>query len=197
MRLSLLATVLLVAVADAVVAETTGAHSSQSLNVAQKAQKSQTTQASQGTQNAQLFGLPPLPLVLAAAGGLLASTNSPIRINTKVVTDKPASADQQSTPASPASQQAADQAVPPPTSTTSGSTTSVDAAEQQYVKYVVSQPASTGPTTWVKAAGPSYGKDGVGMQVIASCDVLPWDGSGGLTHSWLCNRCHDCQCTHN
>lgn len=52
------------------------------------------TQAAQGQQNSHMFGIPPLPVILGAAGASLKQINSPITLNTHVVQD-PAPAQQQ------------------------------------------------------------------------------------------------------
>lgn len=65
-------------------ADTQASHSVQS------SQSAQGTQGTQGTQNSQIFGLPPLPVALVAAGALLQKIHSPIKLNAQVVTDQPA-----------------------------------------------------------------------------------------------------------
>lgn len=54
----------------------------------------QAAQNMQGQQNSQMFGIPPLPVILGAAGAALKQINSPITLNTRVVQD-PAPAQQQ------------------------------------------------------------------------------------------------------
>lgn len=54
----------------------------------------QAAQNVQGQQNSQMFGIPPLPVILGAAGAALKQINSPITLNTRVVQD-PVPAQQQ------------------------------------------------------------------------------------------------------
>lgn len=106
----------------------------------------QSTSAAQGTQgaeNAQIFGLPPLPVALVGLGTLLSKVHSPINLNTRIITDKPA-------------QQAAADTNSTVTATETVSS-SQDEAQQQQPQAASSQPAAgtysavpPGVTSWIQ-----------------------------------------------
>lgn len=127
-------------------ADTQAAHSVQS---------SQSVQKTQATHKTQIFGLPPLPVALIAAGALLQKVHSPIKLNTKVVTDQP---EQQAAPTD--SNPAAGDSVYYGQAATGG-----DDTQQQYVsgnqpvsnQQQVAQPVSSGNskvppgvTSWIQ-----------------------------------------------
>lgn len=128
--------VLLLAAAPAAFAEAQGANSEQAVT------------GSQATQNQQKQQIFPLPLALAAVGSLLAKAHSPLRINARIIDEKPAAPapaevqkDQEQIVMSSEEVVQADTVASEPAMTVDGS--------QQYVQYAPAGKAA--PVVWVPA----------------------------------------------